>query len=189
MLKNIVAERVLGLPKLASRITTDMDFDFNDEQREIKSTAHEFLASRFKPEKVRELAESESPTTTRSGSEICELGWPGIAIAEEHGGQGLGVVELVILAGGARLRLRARPRCSPTPSPALRDRGRRLRRAARALAARASPRARRAAPPRLTPTDEPVVGAAEGAAVLVLDDGRRRAAGRGRRRRRSSAST
>ena len=28
---------------------------------------------------------------------MCELGWPGIAIAEEHGGQGLGVVELVIL--------------------------------------------------------------------------------------------
>ena len=38
-----------------------MNFDFNDEQREIKSTAREFLASRFKPEKVRELAESDSP--------------------------------------------------------------------------------------------------------------------------------
>ena len=36
-----------------------MDFDFNDEQREIKSTARDFLASRFKPEKVRELAESD----------------------------------------------------------------------------------------------------------------------------------
>ena len=32
-----------------------MDFDFNDEQREIKSTAREFFAARFKPEKVREL--------------------------------------------------------------------------------------------------------------------------------------
>ena len=28
---------------------------------------------------------------------MCELGWPGIAIAEEYGGQGLGMVELVIL--------------------------------------------------------------------------------------------
>ena len=28
---------------------------------------------------------------------MSELGWPGIFIAEEHGGQGLGVVELVIL--------------------------------------------------------------------------------------------
>ena len=29
--------------------------------------------------------------------ELCELGWPGIAIAEEHGGQGLGAVELAVL--------------------------------------------------------------------------------------------
>ena len=29
--------------------------------------------------------------------ELGELGWPGIAVAEEHGGQGLGVVELAIL--------------------------------------------------------------------------------------------
>ena len=80
-----------------ARSVSAMDFDFNDEQREIKSTAHDFLASRFKPEKVRELAESESPYDDALWKEICELGWPGIAISEEHGGQGLGVVELVIL--------------------------------------------------------------------------------------------
>ena len=62
MLKNIVAERVLGLPEAAgSEREARMDFDFNDEQREIKSTARDFLACRFKPEKVRELAESDSP--------------------------------------------------------------------------------------------------------------------------------
>jgi len=74
-----------------------MDFDFNDEQREIKSTAREFLTARFKPEKVRELAESNSPYDDEIWTEMCELGWPGIAIAEEYGGQGLGAVELVIL--------------------------------------------------------------------------------------------
>ncbi len=73
-----------------------MDFGFNDEQQEIKSTAREFLASRFKPEKVRELAEAGSYDDDLWG-EICELGWPGIAIDEEHGGQGLGIVELAIL--------------------------------------------------------------------------------------------
>ena len=76
---------------------TSMDFDFTDEQREIKSTAREFIASRFKPEKVRELAESDSPYDDEIWNQICELGWPGIAIAEEYGGQGLGVLELVIL--------------------------------------------------------------------------------------------
>ena len=36
-------------------------------------------------------------TTTRSGTRWRELGWPGIFIDEEFDGQGLGVVELVIL--------------------------------------------------------------------------------------------
>jgi len=73
-----------------------MNFDFTDDQQAIKSTAHEFLASRFKPEKVRELAES-SEYDDSLWKEMADLGWPGIFIAEEHGGQGLGVLELVIL--------------------------------------------------------------------------------------------
>jgi alkylation response protein AidB-like acyl-CoA dehydrogenase len=73
-----------------------MRFDFNDEQREIKDTARSFLSSRFKPEKVRELAEAGAYDEAL-WQELCELGWPGIAVAEEHGGQGLGMVELVIL--------------------------------------------------------------------------------------------
>jgi len=73
-----------------------MNFDFNDDQQSIKSTAKELLASRFKPERLRELAESRTYDDA-FWKEICELGWPGIFIAEEHGGQGLGQVELVIL--------------------------------------------------------------------------------------------
>ena len=73
-----------------------MNFDLNDEQQEIKRTAHEFLAARFKPEKVRELADADSYDDSL-WKEISELGWPGIAIAEEDGGQGLGMIELVVL--------------------------------------------------------------------------------------------
>ena len=73
-----------------------MHFDLNDEQQEIKRTAHEFLASRFKPEKVRELADADS-YDDGLWREISELGWPGIAIAEDDGGQGLGMVELSTL--------------------------------------------------------------------------------------------
>jgi alkylation response protein AidB-like acyl-CoA dehydrogenase len=73
-----------------------MRFDFDDEQAEIKETARQFLAARFNPEKVRELAESGSYEDSL-WSEVSELGWPGIAIAEEHGGQGLGMIELVVL--------------------------------------------------------------------------------------------
>ena len=37
-----------------------MNFDFTDDQQAIKSTAHDFLAARVGPEKLRELAESGS---------------------------------------------------------------------------------------------------------------------------------
>jgi len=73
-----------------------VNFDLDDEQQEIKRTAHEFLGDRFKPEKVRELAESRS-YDEGLWKQVSELGWPGIAIAEEDGGQGLGMVELAVL--------------------------------------------------------------------------------------------
>jgi len=73
-----------------------LNFDFTDDQQAIKRTAKEFLASRFKAEKVRELAESGSYDDALWG-EMSELGWPGIYIPEEYGGQELGVVELVIV--------------------------------------------------------------------------------------------
>src|SRR5215210_6715340 len=73
-----------------------MNFDLNDEQQEIKRTANEFLSARFKPEKVRELSEADSYDDSL-WQEVSELGWPGIAISEEDGGQGLGMVELAVL--------------------------------------------------------------------------------------------
>ena len=73
-----------------------MNFDFTDDQQAIKRTANEMLAARFKPEKMRELAEAERYDDD-SWKEMCELGWAGIFIEEDHGGQGLGIVELVIL--------------------------------------------------------------------------------------------
>ena len=73
-----------------------MNFDFTDDQQAIKRTANELLAARFKPERVRELAEVGAYDDD-AWREMSELGWAGIFIDEEHGGQGLGIVELVIL--------------------------------------------------------------------------------------------
>ncbi|HEX5225374.1 MAG TPA: acyl-CoA dehydrogenase family protein [Solirubrobacteraceae bacterium] len=73
-----------------------MDFGYTDDQRDIQRTARDLLAERAKPERVRELAEA-GRTDDALWRELCELGWPGIAIAEEHGGQGLGTIELSIL--------------------------------------------------------------------------------------------
>ena len=73
-----------------------MNFDYTDDQQAIKSTAREFLAARFKPEKLRELAEAGEYDDAIWG-EIAELGWPGIFVDEGHGGQELGQVELTIV--------------------------------------------------------------------------------------------
>jgi alkylation response protein AidB-like acyl-CoA dehydrogenase len=73
-----------------------MNFDFTDDQQAIKRTARELLAERFKSEKVRELAEA-GRYEDEAWKEVCELGWAGIFIGEQHGGQGLGSVELAIL--------------------------------------------------------------------------------------------
>jgi alkylation response protein AidB-like acyl-CoA dehydrogenase len=73
-----------------------MDFDLTDEQKQIKNVARELLAARSPFAKVREAAESGSYDEPL-WAEIIGLGWPGIAVAEEHGGQGLGAVELAVL--------------------------------------------------------------------------------------------
>jgi alkylation response protein AidB-like acyl-CoA dehydrogenase len=74
-----------------------MNFDFTDDQQSIKRTAHDLLADRFKPDTIRELAEVERYDDS-NWSEIADLGWAGILVDEQYGGQGLGTVELVILA-------------------------------------------------------------------------------------------
>jgi alkylation response protein AidB-like acyl-CoA dehydrogenase len=74
-----------------------MYFDLTDEQQAIRSTAHDFLASRFKSERLREIAASESGFDESGWKEMAELGWAGLALPEEWGGQGLGTVDLAVL--------------------------------------------------------------------------------------------
>jgi alkylation response protein AidB-like acyl-CoA dehydrogenase len=73
-----------------------MDFDLTEDQKEIKRTARDLLAARSPWEAVRAAAEGAAyePALWK---ELGELGWPGIAVAEQHGGQGLGAVELAVL--------------------------------------------------------------------------------------------
>jgi alkylation response protein AidB-like acyl-CoA dehydrogenase len=73
-----------------------MDFGLTDDQREIQRTARELLGERARPDRVREHAEAAT-TDQALWRELSELGWPGIAVAEENGGQGLGRIELSIL--------------------------------------------------------------------------------------------
>jgi alkylation response protein AidB-like acyl-CoA dehydrogenase len=75
-----------------------MNFELTDDQRLIQRTARDFLASSYPPAEVRRLAYDSPRGFSDDGwARICELGWPALLIAEEHGGLGLGVVELAVV--------------------------------------------------------------------------------------------
>jgi alkylation response protein AidB-like acyl-CoA dehydrogenase len=73
-----------------------MDFDLSDEQKQIKQVAHDLLSARSPFSKVREAAGAEEYDPSL-WTELVELGWPGISVSAEHGGQDLGMVELSVL--------------------------------------------------------------------------------------------
>src|SRR3954452_776773 len=73
-----------------------MRFTLSEDQQEIKRTAKDLLAARAGVAQLREHAEAGTYDDALT-KELGELGWPGIAISEEHGGQGLGLVELCVL--------------------------------------------------------------------------------------------
>jgi alkylation response protein AidB-like acyl-CoA dehydrogenase len=74
-----------------------MYFDLTDEQQAIRATAKDFLAARYKSDRIRELADSETGFEQSDWDEMAELGWTGLALPEEWGGQGLGIVDLAVL--------------------------------------------------------------------------------------------
>jgi alkylation response protein AidB-like acyl-CoA dehydrogenase len=145
-----------------------VDFGFNDEQQAIKETAREMLASRSPLSKVREAAESRTYHDAL-WKEICELGWPGIAIGEEHGGQGLGMVELAILSEELGYACAATPFLSNASAGIFIERAGSDEQRERWLGGIASGEGRGAAA--FEPRSNDLVADAEGAAVLLLNDG------------------
>jgi alkylation response protein AidB-like acyl-CoA dehydrogenase len=73
-----------------------MDFGLTDDQRDIQRTARDLLSERATAARVREHAVARTIDQTL-WRELSELGWPGIAVSEDYGGQGLGQIELSIL--------------------------------------------------------------------------------------------
>ncbi len=74
-----------------------MEFELSEDQREIQRTATELLAGRSSFAVVRAAALDGDGHDAGLWAEVAELGWPGIAMPEEHGGLGLGLLELVVL--------------------------------------------------------------------------------------------
>jgi len=75
-----------------------MDFGFTNEQEALRKSAREFLADRSTTQLVRTLMEHKTGFDEGLWKEMAALGWMGIAIPEDDGGLGLGMLELAILA-------------------------------------------------------------------------------------------
>src|SRR5260370_41119165 len=75
-----------------------MDFDLSKPQKLLKDSARDFLARECKPERVRELIETDTAHDEKLWQAITDQGWMGLVIPEEHEGLGLGLVELAVVA-------------------------------------------------------------------------------------------
>jgi len=75
-----------------------MDFDLSKPQKLLKHSAREFFVRECKPERVRELMETDTAHDDKLWQSIADQGWTGLIIPEEHGGLGLGLVEMAVVA-------------------------------------------------------------------------------------------
>ena len=76
-----------------------MNFDFSDDQKSLKDQARKFLGDKASIKAVRAvLDDAGTPFDRALWTAIAEMGWLGAAIPEEHGGLGLGRLELCVLA-------------------------------------------------------------------------------------------
>jgi hypothetical protein len=76
-----------------------MDFDYTDDQKFLKTEARRFLESRSTIEVVRGVLNDDSKSYDAGlWKAVAEQGWLGAAIPEEHGGLGLGHIELAAIA-------------------------------------------------------------------------------------------
>jgi alkylation response protein AidB-like acyl-CoA dehydrogenase len=76
-----------------------MNFDFSDDQKALKDQARKFLADKSSAKAVRAVLDDAAVSFDAVlWKQVAELGWLGVAIPEEHGGLGLGRLELCVLA-------------------------------------------------------------------------------------------
>ena len=75
-----------------------MNFDFSDEQKQLRTEARRFLEDRCPPAAVRAVLEGPEPYDRALYAGLAEMGFLGAAIPEAYGGVGLGHLELCVIA-------------------------------------------------------------------------------------------
>ncbi len=75
-----------------------MNFDFSDEQKQLRDEARRFLSENSTPKHVRAILEGKDTYDRALWKGLAELGLIGVAIPEEFGGAGAGRLELCVVA-------------------------------------------------------------------------------------------
>src|SRR3979411_3375081 len=75
-----------------------MNFDFSDEQKQMRDEARKFLAEKCSPKAVRVVLDGKEPYDRELWKGLAGMGFLGVAIPEEFGGAGAGHLELCVIA-------------------------------------------------------------------------------------------
>ena len=75
-----------------------MNFEFSDDQKQLRDQARRFLAEKCPPKAVRAVLEGSAGYDKALWSGLAEMGFLGVAIPEEFGGTGAGHLELCVIA-------------------------------------------------------------------------------------------
>src|SRR5687768_7397348 len=86
-------------PDRESRRDRAMNFDFSDDQKFLKNEARKFLEANCPVSRVRKVLDDDTKAyDAELWAAVAGQGWLGAAIPEEHGGLGLGHIELCAIA-------------------------------------------------------------------------------------------
>ena len=75
-----------------------MDFGFSEEQEMLRDAAKRFLADTCSTKFVRQMMADESAHDAGFWRKLVGLGWPGLLIPEEYGGQGGTFLDMTVIA-------------------------------------------------------------------------------------------
>jgi alkylation response protein AidB-like acyl-CoA dehydrogenase len=75
-----------------------MNFDFSDDQKQLRDEARKFLTEKSSPKAVRTVLDGKEPYDRELWKGLAAMGFLGVAIPEEYGGAGAGHLELCVIA-------------------------------------------------------------------------------------------
>src|ERR1700751_5854757 len=75
-----------------------MNFDFSDEQKQLRDEARKFLTEKCPPKAVRAVLDGKAFYDKELWKGLAEMGFLGVAIPENYGGTGAGHLELCVIA-------------------------------------------------------------------------------------------